>query len=72
MKYLVLILVAALATMYLRVQTTELGKGMYFEGCSDASLKLKKVGKIEESAMIERFCKDRKQALDEFVKPFEN
>lgn len=70
MKYLILILVATLATVYLRTETTNLGKGMYVEGCQDASLKLKRLGKIEESEQIARFCAARKEALDTYVKPF--
>ena len=70
-KYLVLLVAFVCAGASLRYQTNEVAKNMYNEGCSDAALKLEKLGKLEESAQINRFCVARKAALDEFMKAFE-
>ena len=71
MKYLILILAASAAMIYMRVQTNEIAKGMYLEGCNDTALKLRLLGKAEESEQITKFCAARKEALDQYMNAFE-
>ena len=71
MKYLILILTAIAATVYVRVQTNEIAKGMYIEGCNDTALKLQLLGKFEESEQITKFCAARKEALDQYMNAFQ-
>lgn len=70
MKYFILILAAVLGILSIRVQSNNLSKAMYVEGCNDSALKLKLSGKIEESEQITRFCAARKEALDQFMNAF--
>jgi len=70
MKYLILLFSLILATIYVRVQSVGLAKVMYSEGCYDASLKLKKLGKLEESRQIDEFCAWREQSLKDYLSPF--
>lgn len=71
MKYLILILVAITATIFIRVQVNDIAKGMYLEGCSDSALKLKLLGRTQESEQITKFCAARKTALDQYMNAFE-
>lgn len=71
MKYLILILAATAAMIYMRVQTNNIAKGMYLEGCNDTALKLKLLGKQVESEQITKFCAARKEALDQYMNAFE-
>jgi hypothetical protein len=70
MKYLVLILSVIASIIFVRIQAAELGKAMYFEGCSDSALKLARLGKIVESKQVEMFCDSQKQVLDQYLSAF--
>lgn len=70
-KYSILLAAFICATVYIRYQTNEVAKEMYNEGCSDAALKLQRLGKSDESEQITKFCVARKTMLDEFMRAFE-
>jgi hypothetical protein len=70
MKYLILILASLAAIVSLRVQTNDIAKNMYSEGCYDSALKLERIGKPEESKLIYRFCDARKKSLDQYMDAF--
>lgn len=70
MKFIILILTTILAIVYIRVQTNEVAKSLYVEGCLDSSIKLRVAGKEIEAKYIERFCEARRLSLEEYMLPF--
>lgn len=66
MKFLILLLVGLITGFYIRMETTDLGKNMYIEGCTDAAIKMGKVGKYEESKLLTKFCNARKDILNKY------
>jgi hypothetical protein len=71
MKLLILILAAITSGIYIRIETTNIGKNMYVFGCSDSVVKLKKLNQSKSAEKLEKFCQARKKALDEYVNPFD-
>lgn len=69
MKYLILIVCSVLAFVSIRIQTNEVAKALYVEGCLDSSIMLAKIGKSQESEAVKSFCEKRKLSLDSWMKP---
>lgn len=71
MKYLVLIAFSVGAFVSIRIQTNNIAKALYTEGCLDVALKVRDSGQVSTYLIAERFCLARQKSLEEFMGPFD-